>query len=119
MTTAPIALQLWQGTVASFAAKGTPSARADQPPAEHLARVIDRTFDPFRWRNVPGRGALNKQLRDRPDAPILSVAIETTPRLRIRVWLSDSGTPLGRLRTIAAIVRQRQRIAQAAAGRTR
>jgi hypothetical protein len=79
-------------------------------PIDPIVRLVDQTFDPFRWRNVDGPGRINKQVRNHADGSILSVDIDT--ELRVRVWASRPG-PVFRLIGMAVSLQvQRIRIAR-------
>lgn len=81
---------------ATVAAKRQDNIQTDLPRSEAM-REVESMFNRLLWKDVQGRGQLNKQRRmAKYDGPVLSVDFEPIPGgTEIQIWMSEASTKFG------------------------
>lgn len=82
---------------ATVAAKQQENVQVDLPRSEAML-AVEGMFNRLLWKNVQGRGQLNKQRRmARYDGPVVSVDFESLPSggTEIQVWMSEATSKFG------------------------
>lgn len=88
---------LWVfGVVMNFKAQEQISISTDLSRGEAID-IIQRSFSKLFWKDVPGRGAINKQRRvAKGEGPVLSIDLENRPTgVEVQVWMSSWQSKMG------------------------